>query len=476
MPHASSQAFTDHLQTLFGAGTCAGLSDGELIERFRTGQDEGSEHAFEALVTRHGPMVLGVCRNILSDPVDVHDAFQATFLVLARRANAIRNRGAVGSWLYGVALRVAARGRVSSIRRQIRNRRSIAAAGAGSPELSLVASIERDDAAATVHQEVNRLPEKYRAPVVLCYLEGLSHVEAAAQLSWPVGTVRSRLARARDRLRSRLTRRGVTSASALGPLAPFFLSDAAASTAAASPLPAHLATSVARLATRLTIGQTATAGLLPAAALELAQGVLTTMIIKKSIIACCAVLALGIAAAGGGALVIRPSRAQDPAPGPAGTPTSIPAPPAAQAAKPVGIDPQLEMLIAAARARVEAQKAYYEEGRITVDRFIDGLERLQRILLIAAKTDPERIEIRERHLRWLAEIENREDNEIKVGRGTTADLSEARQRHLEAKYEMKNANKEAAEKSAILRRLSELERKVDGLQKERVEIPAAGAR
>ena len=135
-------------------------------------------------------------------------------------ADAIRNRDSVGSWLYGVAVRVAARARASSIRRQIRNRRSIAAAGSGvmATSKSSAASVERDDVAATVHQEVSRLPEKYRAAVVLCYFEGLTHDEAAARLSWPVGTVRSRLSRARDRLRSRLTRRGVTAPSALGPL------------------------------------------------------------------------------------------------------------------------------------------------------------------------------------------------------------------------------------------------------------------
>jgi RNA polymerase sigma factor (sigma-70 family) len=475
MPHASSQAFSDHLQTLFGAGTCAGLTDGELIERFRAAQDEGSEQAFEALVTRHGPMVMGVCRNILRDPVDLHDAFQATFLVLARRADAIRNRDVLASWLYGVAIRVAARGRALSIRRQIRNRRSIAAAGSSAVALHEPSSaefIERNDAAAMVHQEVNRLPEKYRAPIVLCYLEGLTHDEAAARLRWPIGTVRSRLSRARDRLRSRLTRRGITAPPTLGALAGFFPGDAHASiAAAASPLPAHLATSVARLATRFAIGQSATAGSLPAAALGLAQGVLSTMILKKLTIAGCVILSLGIATAGGGALLIRTSRAQDPKPGPAGTQPPTTKLSAVQAAKPADIDPKLEELLAAAKQRFEAQRAYYEEGRITIDRFIDSLERLEKVQLIAAKTDAERIEIRQRHLTLLAEVENRENAELKVGRGTTADVSEARQRHLEAEYEFQNINKEAAEKSAILRRLSELERKVDGLQRHQIEKP-----
>ena len=142
-------------------------------------------------------------------------------------------------------------------------------------------------------------------------------------------------------------------------------------------------------------------------------------------------------------------------------------------AKPVDIDPQLEKLLAAARQRVEAQKAYYEEGRLTLDRFIDALVRLEKAELIAAKTESERMQIRQRRVRLLEEIENREKAELQVGRGTIADVSEARQRHLEAEYEMKQIVKEVAEKSAILRRLSELERKIDQLQRERIEKPAA---
>src|ERR1700677_1736528 len=108
MTNAPPQAFTDHMQLLFGAGTCAGLSDGQLLERLFAGRDEAGEVAFEALVARHGPMVMRVCRNVLDDPHDVHDAVQAVFLVLARRASAIRDRQSVGSWLYGVAVRVTA--------------------------------------------------------------------------------------------------------------------------------------------------------------------------------------------------------------------------------------------------------------------------------------------------------------------------------------------------------------------------------
>lgn len=128
MSRAATSTLGDQLAGLFGVGTCAGLSDGELLERFRTCRDEAGERAFEALVTRHGPMVLGVCRHCLDDEAEAHDAFQAVFLVLARRAGAIRKGESVGSWLYGVAVRVSARARAASIRRKVRDRRVLAAA------------------------------------------------------------------------------------------------------------------------------------------------------------------------------------------------------------------------------------------------------------------------------------------------------------------------------------------------------------
>jgi RNA polymerase sigma factor (sigma-70 family) len=477
MPHASSQALSDHLEVLFGAGTCAGLTDGELVERFRSGRDKGGERAFEALVTRHGPMVLGVCRGILGDPADVHDAFQATFLVLARRAGAIRKKDSVGSWLYGVAVRVAARARVSSIRRRIHDRRTIEAAGTVATvetDASSAPSIERDDGAAIVHQEVDRLPEKYRAPIVLCYLEGLTHDEAAARLSWPVGTVRSRLSRARDRLRSRLTRRGVTVPSTLGPLSAWLTGDQAGSTAVAtavSALSAQLSTSLARSATYFAIGQTSTAGSSSAISMALAQGVLTTMMLKKLAIVGCVFLSFGMVSMGGGALLVRASRVQGPGRVPAATQAQPTKPAVADAPKPDEMDPLLQELLKAARDRVEAQRAYYEQGRITIDRFIDSLANLEKVQLMTAKTDAERTAIRQRLVDLLKEIENRENAELQVGRGTDADLAEARQRRLEAEYESKVSAKEAAEKATLLRRLSELERKVDEIQKKLGEKP-----
>jgi RNA polymerase sigma factor (sigma-70 family) len=471
MTHASSQALSDHFQVLFGPGTCAGLTDGELVDRFRTDRKLGGEQAFETLVTRHGPMVMSVCRGLLDDPSDVHDAFQATFLVLARRAGAIRKKESVGSWLYGVAARVAARGRAASIRRRIRDRRTIEAAGTLAAEGTAArkpSTIERDDGAAIVHQEVDRLPEKYRAPIVLCYLEGLTHDEAAARLRWPVGTVRSRLSRARDRLRSRLTHRGVTAPSALGPIVSWLSGEPIGSTTAAtfaSIIPAPLSATLARSATHFALGRSATAGSLSAVSVAMAQGVLTTMLIKKLAMIACVALSFGIASVGGGALLVRASRAQDSKGARAAT-TDQPSKPAAEdnTQKPDEIDPLLQELLKAARTRLETQQRFYEEGRITLDRFIDACAEFEQAELLAAKTDARRQAIRQRHVNLLKEIENREEAEVQVGRGTAGDVAEARQRRLEAELQIKLSEKEVAEKAAILRRLSELERKVDELQ------------
>jgi RNA polymerase sigma factor (sigma-70 family) len=207
MVGGSPVALLRDIQTLFDAGTVAGLSDRQLLERFTRARDGSSEAAFEVLVRRHGPMVLRVCRGVLRDWNDAEDAFQATFIILARRCGSIRRRDSVESWLFGVACRVAARARVEAARRKTVEHRGATAADAalGPPEGD---EADRLEFGPMVQEEVRRLPEKYRAVVVLCYWEGLTQEQAAAQLGSPLGTVRSRLARARDLLRRRLTRRG----------------------------------------------------------------------------------------------------------------------------------------------------------------------------------------------------------------------------------------------------------------------------
>ena len=189
------------LKTIFEEGALGLRSDAELLERCaRVDRDEA---AFTALVERHRAMVLRACRGVLGDPNAAEDAAQATFLVLAKKAGSVRRGETIAPWLHGVAVRVSAKMRVVAARRQKHER--IGAERRG--ERWTPSPV--DDIGPALHEELGRLPEKYRAPVVLCYLEGLSHEEAAHRLGWPVGTVRGRLARARDRLRDRLKRRGL---------------------------------------------------------------------------------------------------------------------------------------------------------------------------------------------------------------------------------------------------------------------------
>ncbi len=194
-----------HLRQALRGGAGEGSSDAELLRRFAHGQDAD---AFELLVWRHQRLVLGVCRRVLGDPEDAEDAFQATFLTLARKAASVGRRGAVAGWLYRVAYRVALNARARVARRAARERQGVdltEVPAPGGPEQE----VGRREIRSALDREVSRLPEKYRAPVVLCYLEGKTYQEAGRQLGLPLGTVSARLTRARERLRARLLRRGL---------------------------------------------------------------------------------------------------------------------------------------------------------------------------------------------------------------------------------------------------------------------------
>ena len=178
-----------------------GLTDRQLLQRYRARKDEA---AFAALVQRHGKLVLSACRQVLSEPADVEDAFQATFLVLVRKANVIRWKASIGNWLYGVAHRVAVRARADAPRRQQREGQATSRAkDNGPPDLTW------REAVAVLHEELDGLPDRFRMPLLLCYLNGLSRDEAAAQLGWSATTIKGRLETGRKQLRGRLSRRGV---------------------------------------------------------------------------------------------------------------------------------------------------------------------------------------------------------------------------------------------------------------------------
>jgi RNA polymerase sigma factor (sigma-70 family) len=282
---------TRDLQALYRVGTVAGLSDGSLMERFVVGRDEA---AFEALLARHGPMVLGVCRRRLREPGDVEDAFQATFLVLVQKAGTIRDPQRLSPWLYGVACRVAGRARAQAARRQARER-----PGDLEPAAEPDAGPERRELDAVLDEEVARLPEAYRSVLVLCDVEGRPHAEAARELAWPLGTVKSRLAQARVRLRARLMRRGLAPA-ALG-------SVAAPWPASARPAqPPQLVAATAQTVMRFTAGRTAAGGVVSATVSTLAEGVLKAMFLSRLKMIGGVLLTLGACALGAAVLAQPP--------------------------------------------------------------------------------------------------------------------------------------------------------------------------
>ncbi len=217
MAGESTRSLLEQVDVLFRAGATAGVSDGRLLERFaaRERSDNGAEAAFAAIVDRHGAMVLRACQRVLGDEHAAQDAAQATFLVLARRAGAIGRVDSIGGWLHAVALRVAAKERVARGRRRVREQRGGALAAERLAERANPAV--DSDRWTGLDEELGRLPESFRTPLVLCYLEGLTQEQAAVQLGWPIGTVQSRLARGREKLKSRLIRRGLAPAvAALG--------------------------------------------------------------------------------------------------------------------------------------------------------------------------------------------------------------------------------------------------------------------
>src|SRR5262249_10036137 len=212
-------------------------------------------------------MVLGVCRRMLGDGPDAEDAFQATFLVLATKAGSIQRRNSVSSWLHGVAARIARQVRHSASRRRAHERQAPVM-----PPSDARDAVEWRDLRPVLDEEWERLPQKYRAPLVLCYLEGKSHEEAAQELGWPNGTVCGRLARARDLLRDRLMRRGVTlSASML----------AAVAAEATAAIPTVLLHSTKPAATLFAAGQAMMSGAASARVVALAEGALRAMFMSK---------------------------------------------------------------------------------------------------------------------------------------------------------------------------------------------------
>jgi RNA polymerase sigma factor (sigma-70 family) len=260
----------------------AGETDRQLLQRFAAQRDEA---AFQALVHRHGGMVWRVCRQVLGEAHAAEDAFQATFLVLVRKAGSVGRPELLANWLYGVARRVALRARKTTTRRQAHERPGVEALVAAA-----VADAAGRDAQQLLQEELQRLPAKYRSPMVLCYLEGRTNEEAARQLQWPVGTLKVRLRRGREMLRTRLVRRGLALSAAV-------LATALAAEAAPAVPPALVETTT-RGALAFATGAAAGTGALSAQAVALAQGVLRSRSWTRLLIAAAVLLTLGLLGTG----------------------------------------------------------------------------------------------------------------------------------------------------------------------------------
>jgi RNA polymerase sigma factor (sigma-70 family) len=312
MPQAPPGAILRYLERAARTRLTGTLTDTQLLRRFAL---EHEETAFAALMQRHGRLVWGVCRHILPREHDAEDAFQATFLVLARRASSIRNSESVGSWLHGVAYRVAVRVRQAAARREERERQAAMPEGQAQPELAL------GELQAVLDEEVQRLPQKYRAPFVLCCLEGRSRKEAASELGWKAGTVSSRIAQARLRLQQRLARRGVALSAALCAVA---IGEGTTSAA----VPPALAGATARAAAQFAAGQGG--GAVAAHVLALSEKVVQAMMFPRWKVTALVVLVLALAGLGAALVWGR-------------TPADTPAEPRPAAAGPlrvVVLDPQ----------------------------------------------------------------------------------------------------------------------------------------
>ena len=292
---------------IIDGGTVAGLTDGQLLERFASHRGAEAELAFTALVMRHGPLVFGVCQSLLRNPHDAEDAFQATFMVLARKAGSIRQPDRLGPWLHGVAHRTARRLKDKNARRKsheaeaaVYSDRAHRSNGSSQHPYALA----NQDEIEALHREIERLPARYKTAIVLCDLQGLTHEEAARRLGRRVGTISSQVSRARERLRRRLDRRGLAY--------PGGIVAAAIDSTRPSVLPNALVGSTVKNVMSLSTGLAA--GSVPVSIVSLSQGVLRSMLFAKIGLIAAAVVGLGAAATGVGVGVGVVGRAPQPAP------------------------------------------------------------------------------------------------------------------------------------------------------------------
>jgi RNA polymerase sigma factor (sigma-70 family) len=441
-----------NIATLWSIGRVGEADDSDLLARFLLERDEGAELAFRTLVERHGGMVLNVCRQVLRDGDDAQDAAQAVFLILARKAGSIRKQGSVAPWLHGVARRVAVKARC---RAAVRGRCEAAVQAVAARPETVSPPPEPSVDYEAVHAEVARLPERYRTPVVLCYLEGLTYEEAARRVGCPVGTIRVRLSRARDQLRARLERRGLGPAIAVPLFAGLLLADNACPAAALS---AEWVDAMVRSALASNAG--CAAGTASAPALDLSRKVIRSMMLAQLRTGLLCVVGLGLTTVACGVLLGR-SEGKEP----------DPQPPANAADTTPGPKQELaRQVLEAAISRFDTQHLFYERGWITIDRLIDASRQVRDAETRMAVTQDQRVAAAKAHVERLAALLKREMVEMEKDAGSNADLTEAEQALDQAALDLIDRQQAAGapdlqaierELSAARRRREEVKRLVE---------------
>ncbi|MCI0456223.1 MAG: RNA polymerase sigma factor [Gemmataceae bacterium] len=415
-----------------------GLTDAQLLGRFLEGHDEA---AFEALVRRHAPMVLGVCRRVLRHEQDAEDAFQATFLVLARKAASVAPRGMLPNWLYSVAYRTALRAKAAAAKRRAKETQVTVM-----PEPEAAPADPWGDLRPVLDEELSRLPDKYRAPVVLCDLQGKTHAEAAGQLGWPVGTVSGRLSRARALLGERLSRRGLV-------LTAGSLATALSGTAASACVPLSLITSTVKAASLLAAGRAAATGAVSANAAALSQGVLNAMFLTKVKQVAAVFLLVGAGLAGiavAGYALERGREGGGPAPaaqkdGPKADPAgrSADRQPGKQATKETRLRTLLKERLAILRQIADQLNRQHQTGTIPLAQVLDANRKVLEAELELVEDPKGRIAILEKMVGIAKQIEERVAEHSKAGVISQSAVLTARVNRLEAEIALERAKAKA---------------------------------
>jgi RNA polymerase sigma factor (sigma-70 family) len=427
----AQRSLLQHIETLFDAGTIGERTDRQLLQLFADRDRTAAELAFRVLVKRHGPVIFRACQAILRDTHATEDAFQVTFLVLARKAAGLWVHGSLEPWLLSVARRVACCARADVSRRRS-HERSAAAIRAPSTE-----DQTWEDRNAILHEELNRLPEKYRTAVSLCDLGGLTQEQAARYLGWPCGTVRSRLARGRERLRARLTRRG------MAPTVVF-----------AGRMPIVDVTPAALLETTVLAGLQLASGQAEIGAassvIALTEGVLKFMFWSK--LKLTAPVALASALLCGTAMI--GYRAMGLPQGPEAAGKQQPRTSADLEVKPIGrpaFHSESSELNAIGKARIavatklrDAAKQLWQGGQINVTEYLTSQKRYDEVVAdVTMVTDADRVRFLERQVRTLKQIEDGTKELFRMGSVTQQELLTTELARLDAEYALAKAKARA---------------------------------